>query len=41
MLRQRRFNIVLVTSDAPQALNLEKPEGKLVVYDGQQVSVQL
>jgi alpha-D-xyloside xylohydrolase len=51
MLKSRRFNVVLVTKDAPRALNLdrstkgssqgENPEGKMVQYDGRPVTVQL
>ena len=41
MLKNRRFNVVLVTKDAPKPLNLENPEGKMVNYNGKAVSVQL
>ena len=41
MLKQRRFNVVLVSGDRPQALNLDNPEGKMVPYDGKTVRVQL
>ncbi len=41
MLKERRFNVVLVTKDAPKALNLDNPEGKLVQYNGKTVSIQL
>ncbi len=41
MLQQRRFNVVLVSPDAPKALNLDNPEGKLVEYKGKEVKVQL
>jgi len=41
MLKDRRFNVVLVTKDAPKPLNLDNPEGKLVQYVGKAVSVQL
>ncbi len=41
MLKQRRFNVVLITKDAPKPLNLDNPEGKLVQYNGKAVSVQL
>jgi alpha-D-xyloside xylohydrolase len=41
MLKQRRFNVVLISKDAPKALNLEKPEGVLVNYNGKQISVKL
>ena len=41
MLKNRQFNVVLVTKDAPKPLNLENPDGKLVNYNGKAVSVQL
>ena len=41
MLKQRSFNVVLVSKDAPKPLNLDNPEGKLVQYDGTAVSVKL
>jgi alpha-D-xyloside xylohydrolase len=41
MLRQRRFNVVLVTRDAPKPLNLDNPEGKMVQYNGKPLTVQL
>ena len=41
MLKQRRFNIVLVTPDAPRPLDLGQPEGKLVQYNGKAIAVQL
>ena len=41
MLKQRRFNVVLVTKDQPRNLNLENPEGKMVQYNGKALSVKL
>jgi alpha-D-xyloside xylohydrolase len=41
MLKNRRFNIVLITKDAPKPLNLDNPEGKLVQYNGKPVTVHL
>lgn len=41
MLRSRRFNIVLVSGDAPRALDLESPQGKLVKYNGKTIKVKL
>ena len=41
MLKNRRFNVVLISKDAPKALNLEDPEGKMVNYNGKAVSVKL
>ena len=40
-LYRRRFNIVLITPDAPQNLNLENPSGQLVEYKGKEVTVEL
>ena len=39
MLKTRRFNIVLITPDASQPLNLDNPQGRLVEYKGKEVSV--
>ena len=41
MLKQRRFNVVLITPDAPKPLNLDNPEGKMVDYSGKPVTVAL
>ena len=41
MLKNRQFNVVLITKDAPKPLNLDNPEGKLVDYNGKPVTVQL
>ena len=41
MLKNRRFNVVLISKDAPKALNLDNPEGVMVQYNGKAVSVQL
>ena len=41
MLKNRRFNVVLITKDAAKPLDLENPDGKLVEYNGKAVSVQL
>ena len=41
MLKNRRFNVVLITKDAPKALNLDSPEGKMVSYSGKFTSVSL
>ncbi len=41
MLENRRFNVVLITPDHPQPLNLDSPEGRMVDYDGKAVSVTL
>ena len=41
MLKQRRFNVVLVSGSHPRPLDLDAPEGKLVEYSGKAVTVQL
>ncbi|MBQ7414984.1 MAG: DUF5110 domain-containing protein [Prevotella sp.] len=41
MLKNRRFNVVLITKDVPKPLNLDNPNGKMVQYDGKEVSVRL
>jgi len=41
MLKQRRFNVVLVTPDAPQPLDLQAPEGQMVTYSGKPCVVSL
>ncbi len=41
MLKERRFNVVLITKDAPKVLNLDNPEGKMVDYNGKAISIQL
>ena len=41
MLKQRRFNVVLISKDSPKPLNLDNPEGTMVQYNGKAVSVQL
>ena len=41
MLKKRRFNIVLVTKDAPKPLDLDHPAGKLVEYTSKALSVNL
>ena len=41
MLKQRRFNVVLVTKEEGKALNLDNPEGTLVIYSGKSISVKL
>ena len=41
MLKQRRFNVVLITKDAPKPLDLDAPAGTLVEYNGKAVSIQL
>ena len=40
MLENRRFNVVLITKNAAQPLNLDNPKGKMVQYDGREVSVK-
>ena len=41
MLKNRRFNVVLVTKDAPRALDLASPEGKIVSYTGKATKISL
>ncbi|MBR5392354.1 MAG: DUF5110 domain-containing protein [Prevotella sp.] len=41
MLKNRHFNIVLISKDAAKALNLDNPEGKMVNYSGKEVRVVL
>ena len=41
MLKNRRFNVVLIDKDTPKPLNLDNPEGKMVDYSGKAVSVKL
>ena len=41
MLKQRRFNIVVITRDNPRELDLENPAGQMVEYNGKQVTVKL
>ena len=41
MLKNRRFNVVLISKDAPKPLNLENPEGQLIQYNGKPVSIKL
>ena len=41
MLKNRRFNVVVVSKDKPMNLNLENPEGKLIEYKGEAVTVNL
>ncbi|MCR4603145.1 MAG: DUF5110 domain-containing protein [Prevotella sp.] len=41
MLKERKFNVVLMTKDAPKPLNLDNPQGTMVEYNGKAVSIQL
>ena len=41
MLKNRRFNVVVVSKDKPMPLNLVNPEGLLVNYAGKEVKVKL
>ena len=41
MLKNRQFNVILVSKDAPKLLNLDNPKGKQVNYNGKAVSIQL
>ena len=41
MLKNRQFNVVLISKDASQPLNLDNPTGKLVNYNGKAISINL
>jgi alpha-D-xyloside xylohydrolase len=41
MLKNRRFNVVVVSKDKARQLNLDAPEGKMVNYQGKAVTVNL
>ena len=41
MLKNRKFNIVLISKDKTQPLNLDNPSGKLIQYSGKAVTVKL
>ncbi len=41
MLKQRRFNIVLITKETPKQLDLNTPEGKMIQYNGKEMKVSL
>ena len=41
MLENRQFNVVLVSPNKAQPLNLDNPAGKLVDYNGEEVQIKL
>ena len=41
MLKNRRFNVVVVSKDNPLPLNLTNPNGQMVNYSGKEVKVTL
>ena len=41
MLKNREFNVVLVSKDHIQPINLENPSGKLVKYNGKNITIKL
>ena len=41
MLKQRRFNVVLITKESPKPLDLGTPHSKMVEYNGKTVIIQL
>ena len=41
MLKNRQFNVVLISKDASQPLNLDNPTGKFVNYNGKAISINL
>ncbi len=41
MLKNRRFNVVVIDKNNPKPLNLDNPEGLMVNYDGKAITVNL
>ena len=41
MLKNRQFNVVLISKDSAKSLNLDNPEGKLINYSGKAISINL
>ncbi len=41
MLKNRRFNVVMVSRDKAQPLNLINPEGRMVDYSGKEIKISL
>ena len=41
MLKDRVFNVVVISKDKPRPLNLDNPEGQLVNYSGKELTVKL
>ena len=41
MLKNRRFNVVVVSPDKAQPLNLINPEGRMVDYSGKEIKISL
>lgn len=41
MLKERRFNIIFITKEKPQPLNLDNPQGTLVTYNGKSITTNL
>ena len=41
MLKNRRFNVVFISKDNAQPLNLDNPQGQMVNYNGKAISVKL
>ena len=41
MLKNRQFNVVVISKDKPQPLNLVNPEGQLVNYTGKEIKIKL
>ena len=41
MLKNRRFNVVLISKDKALPLNLDNPQGQMVNYNGKAISVKL
>ena len=41
MLKERRFNVVLIDKDNARPLNLDNPEGTMIHYDGKEITTKL
>ncbi|HRN16056.1 MAG TPA: DUF5110 domain-containing protein, partial [Xylanibacter oryzae] len=41
MLNKRRFNIVVVSKDRQKSLNLVNPDGKMIKYIGNKITIKL
>ena len=41
MLKNRQFNVVLISKENAKPLNLDNPEGKLVQYNGKAIQIQM
>ena len=41
MLKERRFNVVLIDKDNARPLNLDNPEGTMIHYDGKEITTKI